>query len=71
MVFMKEIFEKVDFEKNQQTTIKAIQNYPSCKELGDPNDVKQYLKLDKEEFIIIQELHKPFFFTQASMFHSC
>ena len=35
MVFPKELFEKVDFEKNQQTTKKhGMQNYPECKELG-------------------------------------
>ena len=31
MVFMKEFFEKFDFEKNQTT--KKMQNYPACKEL--------------------------------------
>ena len=30
MVFLKEYFEKVDFEKNQQTT-KNMQNYPGAK----------------------------------------
>ena len=33
MVFLKEFFEKVDFEKNQQTTKKKKKNYPACKEL--------------------------------------
>ena len=31
MVFLKQFFEKVDFEKNQQTT-KSMENYPVCKE---------------------------------------
>ena len=31
-VFLKEFFEKVDFEKYQQTT-KNMQNQPACKEL--------------------------------------
>ena len=29
MVFQEEFFEKVDFEKNQQTT-KSMKNYPAC-----------------------------------------
>ena len=33
MVFLKEFFEKVDFEKNQQTTNISMQNYPVGKEL--------------------------------------
>ena len=33
MVFLKEFFEKDDFEKNQQMT-KHIKNYPACKELS-------------------------------------
>ena len=31
MIFLKEFFEKVDFEKNQQTT-KSMINYTGCKE---------------------------------------
>ena len=31
MVFLKEFLEKVDFEKNQQTTIKSMKNYLSIK----------------------------------------
>ena len=31
IVFLKEFFEKVNFEKSQQTTIK-VKNYPACKE---------------------------------------
>ena len=34
MVFLKEFFEKVDFEKNQQTT-KKPEKYPACKELNN------------------------------------
>ena len=30
MVFLKELFEKDDFEKHQQTT-KGMKNYPACK----------------------------------------
>ena len=33
IVFLKEFFEKVDFEKNQQTTTKNHENYPACKDL--------------------------------------
>ena len=33
MVFLKQFFEKDDFEKNQQTT-KNPENYPSCKEIN-------------------------------------
>ena len=32
IVFLKELYEKVNFEKNQQTT-KKHENYPACKEL--------------------------------------
>ena len=31
MVFLKEFFEKVDFEKNQMK--KSVQNVPACKDL--------------------------------------
>ena len=34
MVFLKEFFTKVDFEKNQQTT-KKYENYPGGKELDN------------------------------------
>ena len=34
MVFLKEFFQKVDFEKNQQTT-KNMKNYPVGNELTD------------------------------------
>ena len=33
MVFLKEFFETVDFEKKQQTTKKGMKNYPGGKEL--------------------------------------
>ena len=33
MVFLKDFFQKVDFEKHQQTT-KSMQNYPVGKELS-------------------------------------
>ena len=29
-LFLKEFFEKVDFENNQQTTKKSMKNYPAC-----------------------------------------
>ena len=35
MVFLKEFFEKVDFEKNQRTT-KSMKNFPGGKELNIP-----------------------------------
>ena len=33
MVFLKEIFEKVDFENNQQMKKKSMKNFPGGKEL--------------------------------------
>ena len=33
MIFLKELFEKVDFEKNRQTTKKIMKKYPACQEL--------------------------------------
>ena len=45
MVFPKEVFEKDDFEKNQQTT-KKLKIYPACKELNTltvGEDVQYYL----------------------------
>ena len=33
MVFLKEFFEKVDFEKKSVDDKKSIENYPACKEL--------------------------------------
>ena len=36
MLFLKEFFEKVDFEKNQPTTAKHAKNYPAGKELKQP-----------------------------------
>ena len=36
MVFMKEFFKKVDFEKNQQTT-KKHENFPGGKGLREMN----------------------------------
>ena len=32
-MFLKEILEKVNFEKSQPTTKKIMGNYPACKEL--------------------------------------
>ena len=34
MVFLKEFFEKVDFEKYLQTTKKNMKNYPACTEFN-------------------------------------
>ena len=31
-MFLKELLEKVDFEKNQQTTKKNVKKFPACKE---------------------------------------
>ena len=36
MVFMKEFYEKVDFEKNQQATKKRTKSYPVGQELTNP-----------------------------------
>ena len=33
MVFLREFFENIDFEKIQQMTKKIMKNYPACKEL--------------------------------------
>ena len=35
MVFLKEFFEKVDFETNQQAAKKHEKNYPACIELKE------------------------------------
>ena len=37
MVFVKEFFEKVDFEKNQQTTTKKVENLPSRQRFKSKN----------------------------------
>ena len=34
IVFLKEFFEKIIFEKSQQTTRKSMKNYPACKEFS-------------------------------------
>ena len=35
LVFLKEFFKKVDFEKKNEQTTKRMQNYPACKEFKD------------------------------------
>ena len=34
MIFLKEFFEEIDFEKNQQMTKKSMEYYPAYKELN-------------------------------------
>ena len=51
MVFLKEFFEKVDFEKKNQQTAKTLQNYPVYKLfndliLTDTLSVSNYLTID-------------------------
>ena len=45
MVFLKDFFEKFDFENNQKTT-KSMQNYPACKELNNKCVVIALILLD-------------------------
>ena len=49
MVFLKEFFQKVNFEKNQQTT-KKHKNYPVCNELTSCLSVSEGFKESAEKF---------------------
>ena len=51
MVFLKELLEKIDFEKNQQTT-KIMKNYPGGKELI--NVLLKMLQIFLKEYIKLQ-----------------
>ena len=51
IVFLKEFFEKVNFEKNHQTTTKGVRYYPACKELIEPCHKKSVIGIRDLEIL--------------------